>query len=443
MLKQALKGDIKKKEFIKKHKLKRTLNIFHVTAYGVGIILGTGIYALIGQGAGVAGNAVWLSFVIGAVIAGITGLSYAELGTMFPKEAAEYVYTKKAFKKKSLSFLIGWLIIIVAMIAAATVSLGFGGYLQALTGVPVILGAAGLIVAASLLNFWGIKESATTNIIFTLVEMIGLIVIVVLAIPFFGSVNYFEMPAGFMGVLSAAVLMFFAFVGFEDIVNLAEETKKPKKVIPKAIIYSLIISTVLYIIVSMAAVSIMPWESLSQSAAPLADVAETALPGAGSILGIIALFATANTVLILLIVDSRMIYGMSREKSLPKLLGKIHPKRRTPYIAILLIMIFAILFVSLFDIRSIAEVTDLGVFIIFIAVNSSLIWLRYKNPKKKRPFKVPLNIGWFPVLPLIGILITLIMFIFFNLRVVTIGLGILILGLIVYYILEKKGLVKI
>ena len=444
MPKEALKGEIKKKEFIKqKPKLKRALNLFHVTAYGVGIILGAGIYAIIGEGAGIAGNALWLSFFIGAIIAGITGLSYAELGTMYPKEAAEYIYTKKAFKKKSLAFLIGWMIIIVAVVAAATVTLGFAGYLKALTGIPIILGAIALIVGMSFLNYWGIKESATANVVFTIIEMVGLLMIIALAIPFFGSVDYFEMPSGFMGVLTASVLMFFAFVGFEDIVNLAEETKNPKKVIPKALIISIIVTTILYIVVSMAAVSIMPWDQISQSAAPLADVAESAMPGSGFILAIIALFATANTVLILLIVDSRMLLGMAREKSLPKFLGKIHPKRSTPRNAILLTMVVAIAFILYGKIGTIAKVTDLGVFIVFISVNASLIWLRYKHPNKKRPFKVPINIGKFPVLPFIGIIITTVMFSFFDLETALIGIGIVVLGLITYYILDKKGLIEV
>ena len=140
-------------------KLRRSLGLFELTAYGVGIILGAGIYALIGQAAALAGNALWMSFFIGAIIAAFTGLSYAELGTMYPKEAAEYVYSRKAFRSKRLAFMVGWLIVFVALVAAATVALGFGGYLQAITGIPMIIGAAGLILALSFLNFWGIDDS--------------------------------------------------------------------------------------------------------------------------------------------------------------------------------------------------------------------------------------------------------------------------------------------
>jgi len=251
-----------------------------------------------------------------------------------------------------------------------------------------------------------------------------------------------EMPTGLGGVFTAAVLVCFAVVGFEDIVNLAEETKKPKEVIPKALVLSIIITTVLYILVSMAAVSVVPWNVLAESTAPVADVAEAAVPGTSLLLSVIALFATANTVLILMIVESRMAWGMARERSLPKLLSKLHPKRKTPWVAIILIAIIALSAIVSGNIRTIAEVTDLGVFIIFISVNSSLIWLRYKSPNRKRPFKVPLNIGWFPVLPAIAIAITVGMFSFFNLHVALIGLGIIIAGTIVYYILTKNHWVK-
>ncbi|MBR9682567.1 MAG: amino acid permease, partial [Candidatus Aenigmarchaeota archaeon] len=264
-----------------KPKLRRSLGLFELTMYGVGIILGAGIYAIIGVGAGVAGNALWLSFLIGAIIASFTGLSYAELGTMFPKEAAEYVYMKRAFKKEYPAFLVGWLIIIVGTIAASVVALGFGGYLEALTGIPALWGALALVLGCSFLNYRGIRESANANIIFTVIEMLGLILIILFGMSHVGSVDYFEMPGGLNGVMMAAVLVFFAYVGFEDVVNLSEETKSPRKVMPKALILSVVITTIMYILVSLVAVSVIPWNVLAESSAPIADVAEASLPGTG------------------------------------------------------------------------------------------------------------------------------------------------------------------
>lgn len=434
---EVIKGKEKIEMLREKPKLKRALGLFEVTAYGVGIILGAGIYALIGKGAAVAGNALWMAFLIGAAIAALTGLSYAELGSLFPKEAAEYVYSKKAFRSKLIPFLIGWLIIITGTIAGATVALGFGGYFYAITGINPIIAAGALIIILSTLNFYGIKESARVNILFTVIEAAGLLFIIFLGISFFGSVNYFELPStGFMGVMGAAVLLFFAFIGFEDIVNLAEETRKPRKVIPKALIISVIVTAIVYVLVSISVVSILPWETLGQSAAPLADVSEAALPGSHILLSFIALFATANTVLILLIVESRMIWGMAREKSLPKILSTIHPTRKTPWVAILFTMVLAILFMSSGNIKVIAEITDIGVFLIYFSVNMSLIWLRYRRPGK-RVFRVPINIGKFPVLPALGAIFSFGMLFFFTLEVILIGIVIISLGFLVYKVLHR------
>ena len=428
----------------KKPKLKRSLSLFHVTMYGIGIILGAGIYALIGEAAGLAGNALWISFVLGAVIASFTGLSYAELGSMYPKEAAEFVYTKKAFKRQQLSFLLGWLIIFIGVVAAATVSLGFGNYLSSMTGVNPILAGGGLIVALSLLNFWGIEQSARANILFTLVELSGLLIIIFLGFTYgnMGSTDLFFSPTGFSGIFAGAILIFFAYIGFEDVVNVAEETKDPRRAIPLALFISIAVTTIIYILVSIASVSLLPWETLAASAAPLADVAESAVPGFSSLLSIIALFATANTVLIIMIVQSRMVYGMARERSLPKFLGRIHHVRRTPWISIFLIMFVALAFISIGNIRTIAEVTNFGVFVTFILVNSALIVLRYRQPRTRRPFRVPLNIGKFPILPAIAIIFALCMLLSLDLHVVGIGAGILVAGFIFYHACRFKKLVK-
>jgi len=425
--------------FRNKRRLKRALGLFEVSIYGIGVILGAGIYALIGKGAASAGNSLWLAFLFGAIIASLTGLSYAELGTIYPKEAAEYVYSRKAFKKPSLSFLIGWLEIAVDVVAASTVALGFGGYFYSLTGINPLIAAMGLVVVLSFINFYGIKESAKFNIIFTLIEVFGLLLIIILGINYFGSVNYFESPSGFTGIFSATILVFFAYIGFEEMVNVAEETKKPKRVLPIAIIVSLIVTTIIYILVSLSVVSILPWNLLGASEAPLADVAGKALPGSSLLLSAVALFATGNTVLIMLIVGSRMIYGMAHERGvLPKSFSRIHSKRRTPWIAILTVMILTIGFISFGNIKMVAEITDLGTFLVFLTVNLSLIWLRYKKPRLKRVFKVPLSIGKLPIIPLLGILSILFMLMYFGLEIYLVCFAIILSGFFVYLLLRRK-----
>jgi APA family basic amino acid/polyamine antiporter len=429
-------------------KLKRELGLFEATIYGVGIILGAGIYALIGKAAGLAGNSLWLSFLIGASIASFTGLSYAELSTLFPKAAAEYVYVRKAFGSRFLAFLLGWLIVFTGIVSASTVALGFSGYFKDLFYLGknlinekflLILISLALIAILSFINFLGIKESAKFNTIFTFVEAFGLIFIIAIALPHIGKVNYFEMPRGIKGVFSAAALIFFAYIGFEDIANIAEETKNPKKILPKAFILAILITTFLYVLTSLATVSLANWRDLGLSDAPLAFAASQFLgKNAYLVISFIALFATTNTVLIILIVTSRMLYGMAREKSLPEILALVHKKTRTPWIAVITTMIFAMIFVFIGDIAIIANLTSLAAFITFTAVNLSLIWLRYTMPKMPRAFRVPLNIGNYPLIAFFGIFSTLFMIFQFDLELILAGLAIIALGAIFYFVFRKK-----
>ncbi len=237
-------------------KLKRALGFWQVTISGAGIILGAGIYALIGVAAGVAGPALWLSFLIAGLIALCTGLSYAELASIFKGNAAEYDYTKKAFNKR-FAFIIGTMMIFAAIFTGATVAIGFGGYFATLFNTPILLTAMALIVALSLINLSGIKESTIFNIVLTVIEALGLLIIIALGIKYWGSVNLLSMPNGFSGVLQASALVFFSFVGFESIVKLTEETKDPVKNVPKAVIASVIFSTVIYVLVAISAVSVL------------------------------------------------------------------------------------------------------------------------------------------------------------------------------------------
>ena len=418
------------------YKLKKSLTLLDIVLYGIGIILGAGIYVLLGSGSGLAGNAIWISFAIAALMALFTGLSYAELSSMYPKEAAEYVYTEKAFGKKYLSFLVSWVLIVAGIVSASTVALGFGRYFtNILGGNPVII-AAILIVLLSLMNYSGIKDSARLNAISSVIEVLGLLIIIAIGIFFIGKadINYFEMsPLGFAGVMSAVSLIYFAFIGFESIVNISEEVKNARKNIPKGLMISLAISTIIYILVSFSAVSILGWEKLSQSKAPMADVMNAAFPQASLIMTIIALFATLNTVLIILIVTSRIMYGMSRRHSLPAACSRIC-KKGTPYISIFAAMMFSLLALSIGSMETIALLTTLGIFIIYIFVNISLIYLRYKKPDARRRFRSPLNIGKFPVLAAIGIAASFIMLTYFDPVLIAFEVAVMIAGLFIYKI---------
>jgi len=419
--------------------LKREIGLFEVTMWGIGTILGAGIYVLLGEVAGITGNSAWLSFILCAGIASLTGLSYAELSSIFPKEAAEYVYLNNACRREILAFIIGWLIILTGTISVSTIALGFAGYFQGLFGPPIVPIAIVLIVILSFINFFGIKESTKLNIIFTLVEISGLTLIIVIGAGNLGKVDLLEAPNGLSGILSAAALIFFAYLGFEDIVNVAEETKNPEKIIPKAIILSIIITTFLYVLVASASVSLTNWMDLSGSNAPLALAASKALgENAYLIMSLIALFATSNTVLITLVVGSRMIYGMANEGALPETLARLNPKRGTPSLAVFVIMLSSIIFVFLGDVEFVANLTSFGAFLTFASVNISLIFLRYREADLKRPFKAPLNIGRFSVIAFLGLLSCLFMIIQFDLTVILSGSLLTVMGAIVYKLLKRR-----
>jgi APA family basic amino acid/polyamine antiporter len=420
-----------------KPSLKKEIGLFEATSYGVGIILGAGIYVLIGPAAGIAGNSVWISFIIGALISSFTGLSYAELSTMFPKAAAEYVYTKKAFKSELLAFLTGWLIIFTGAVSASTVALGFASYFKALFNYPVIFTALILIVLLSLVNFCGIEESSRANILFTAAEITGLLLVIFLGMSKFGRINYFETPS-ISGIFTAAALMFFAYLGFEDVANIAEETENPEKNLPRALILSVLITAMFYVLVALSTVSLADWMVLGGHDAPLAYAASKVMGDtAFSVMSYIALFATANTVLIISIVGSRMIYGMAKGGALPLTLSKVHFKTRTPWMAILCIMSFSMFFTLLGDIKLVASITSFGVFITFALVNLSLIWLRYRKPELKRPFKAPINIGKFPVIAFLGLSSCALMVTRFDLNTVLFGAFVIGLGIIVHIVYKK------
>jgi len=429
----------------KSTQLKRKVNLFALTMYGVGNILGAGIYALIGQVVGITGNMSWLSFILAAVTGALTGLSYAELSAMYPKSAAEFVYTEEAFKIRIVSFILGWIIIFSGLFSATTVAFGFAGYLASLIGIPstllIIPIAIALIILLSGVNYIGIKTSTWTNVLFTLIEAAGLIFIIIIGIPHFGSVNYLELPIGssFFAIFSSVALIFFAYIGFEDIANIAEEVKNPAKNLPRAIIYSLIITTILYGLTAISIVSVVPYSTIAASQEPLSVVAIAGIgPIGGYIISFIALFATANTVLIMLIVTSRMIYGMARDKALPDSLSRISKKHKTPTLSVLITMILVIAMLFLGDIDIVAHATVFGVLVNFILVNISLIALRRNKPEMNRPFRLKPSIKYVPIIALFGALVCIGLLFTFDWLTLLINGIIIVVGLVVFYLLKPK-----
>jgi APA family basic amino acid/polyamine antiporter len=411
----------------KEPRLERDINLFEATIYGIGIILGAGIYALIGETFGITGAATWIAFLIAAAIALMTGLSYAELSAAFPKSAAEYTYVKEAFPgKKAFHFTVGWVLIFSGLISTATVALGFGGYFVGFMGalnptMAIIAVAIVLICIMTFVNFIGIEESAKLNIVFTVIEAAGVIFIIVIGfmnLSGAGSVDFFEFPAGTsniaLAVMTAASLIFFAYIGFEDIANIAEETEKPERTIPRALILSIIITTILYILVALSIAAMDP-ATLGGATNPFAEIVATVLGSdlAIILISIVALFATANTVLIMLIVGSRMLYGMSNSGALPKIFSKVHKRTRTPWVAIIFTAAISIGFLFLGGIGLVARASIFSVLLVFFIINVALIYLRKTQPDIERPFKIKPSIKWVPIIPLLGAVTTMVLLITF------------------------------
>lgn len=394
--------------------LKRELGLFEITLYGIGMIVGAGIYALIGKVAGLAGNGVWLSFLLSSLLAVFTGLSYAELSSVFTKDSAEFDYVRHATKSRYLSYIVAWFMLGSMIVSATTVALGFGGYLSGILGIgnPVFFAALSIFIF-TLINFIGIKISAKINDVATILEVGGLLLIIFGVLAVIGlnlnyapvEVNYFDFS--YSGVVSGAILAFFAYIGFGSIAKMGEEVKNPEKTLPKAILLSILITTILYIGVAVASITIASPPELYASSEPAALVAEKINPNLKLILSIIALFSTGNTILLILISSSRMLYGLASQKVFPSILSQVNKFTSTPHYAVFVTGIMAVALLIYSDIKTVAEVTNLWIFICYFFVNLSVILLRYKKLEKKRGFRMPLNIGKFPLPAFFGIITSL------------------------------------
>lgn len=424
-------------------RLKRALGLPEVTLSGVGIILGAGIYALLGEAAGLAGNAVWAAFGISAVMAACTGLSYAELSSMFPRASAEYAYVGQVFGRK-VAFLVGWLILASGVLSAATVALGFGGYAFGISGIPIVLAALLLIAGIAALGVYGIRETALLAIAMTLVEAGGIVFVIVVGLPYLGSVDYFAMPNGMPGLFQASALVFFAYMGFEEMVKLAEETREPERTIPRALVLALAAAVVLYMLVTVSAVSVLGWEGLAATPAPFAAIAETTLGGnAAAAISLVALCATANTSLLLIIATSRLAWGMADDGVLPVPLTRVHPTFKTPWVAVAAVAALAVAFTLPGEIAAVANATNFALFLTFALINATVIALRVREPAAPRPFRIPLTVRSVPLIPVFGIISSFFLILQIEVVIVLLGIGILAAGWGVWRVSARWGKGKV
>ncbi len=392
-------------------KLRRALTTPLLTLYGLGVTVGAGIYVLVGATADIAGPFAAFSFVVAALVVSLTALSYAELATRFPVSAGEAAYVEAGFQKRWMAAFVGLAVAASGVISASAVAIGAASYLHALTGFAIPVLTISVVLIMGLIALWGITESVFVAAVITIIEIAGLLFVIGWGMSVQDPQGYgislmlppLELDA-WRGIFAASLLAFFAFVGFEDMANVAEEVKDPVRTIPKAILLTLVLATVLYLGTSMTVLLVVPIDVLSTSAAPLALVFSNAPEVIKQGFSAVAIVATVNGVLIQMIMTSRVIYGLADRDHLPRVLAIVPKATQTPVVSTLLVVAIIVLLTQTIPIGILAERTSQIVLGVFVLVNISLILLKMKPDEAAKHFRVPL------VVPILGVITSALLF---------------------------------
>ena len=374
----------------------------------VGDIIGAGIYARVGEVAGAVGGAIWVSFLVAIVIAALTGLSYAELVTKYPGAAGAALYVDRAFKTPFFTFVIAFAVVASGLASVSAIALAFGGdYLSVFLDAPTVAVAALFVLALGLVNFWGISEAVWLNVVLcTVVSIVGLLLVTVVGIAAYASgigdlgrpFTFSAETAAPLAVVAGASIAFYAMLGFEDSVNVAEEAHDPVRNYPRALLGGLAVAGVVYVVVAFVAALVVNPGTLAGSTGPLLEVVALgplSFLAPPQLFSFIALLAITNTALINLIMASRVVYGMARQGVVPGALGKIHRARRTPWVAIAFTTLIPLVLVTTGDTSDLAQTTVALLLAVFTIVNVSVLVLR-RDRVEHRHFKAPV------VIPLLG-----------------------------------------
>jgi len=388
-------------------RLRRSLGLPLAVLYGLGVTIGAGIYVLIAPAAARAGMHAPFSFILAALVMAPSAASFAELGSRLPQSAGEATYVRAGLKSDVLAFIVGLLVVTAAVISAATVSRGSAGYIHVFLDVPLDVIVVGVVLMMGAITAWGILESVSIAGVMTLIEIGGL-----LMIAFVGAADVPDLlarlpeaweglggTAAWTGILSAVLLAFFAFTGFEGLANIAEEVKEPARTLPRAIFLTLILVTLLYVVVVWVALIAVPRDELAATQAPLSLVFERATGGSPAVITAISIVATINGIVVFMVMGSRVLYGMAAQGLLPKLLGRVNRRTRTPLQATALVVTLTLLLAVVFPIEGLAEATARLSLVIFVFVNAALI--KMKIDRVAAPpgaFVVP---AWVPVAGLV------------------------------------------
>ena len=427
-------------------KLKRNVGLFGAASVGIANIIGAGIFVVSGVAAGLAGPSVILSFLLAGFIALMTALSSAELASFITETGASYAYTKRAFGK-FLSFFVGWFKYFDYIAGAAAVSVGFAAYFTALFGLtgslPLILAAIGLPIVFMLLNLVGIKESTRIISMMVLIKVFVLVLLIFVGgyyLAQFFNISQFTpfFPNGINGTFNGAAIIFFAFLGFNTVAMMSEETKEPERTIPKALILAFVVTFIFYVCIAFLEIGILDWQKLGMSASPLNDLAITISDNRIFIdlISFSALIATGSVVLSSIIGGTRASFAMGRDGLLPGKFDKISKRFGTPYFSVIVAGLIIVCLAGVFynDINTIASVVNFGSLFTYLFVHLSLMKLRKSKPDVIRPFKVPL----YPVVPIMGaISCVLLMYYLSDTAKITSVLWAL-FGLLVFVLMTKR-----
>lgn len=388
-------------------KLNRTLGLSLLVLYGLGTIVGAGIYAVIGEVAAGAGVYTPLAFLVAAVIAVFSAMSLAELSARYPKSAGEAVFVREGFGLKPLSTLVGLLVVLSGIVSAATIVNGAVGYVQDLAQIDRGFIIVGLVVFLGAVASLGVGKSVGVAAIIAVIEVAGLLLVI-----WSGRGELSNLPDVFAaappldasiltgGILGGALLAFYAFIGFEDMVNMAEEVKDPVKNMPRAILLVLALSSLIYVSLALVIVASMDMEALRKSGAPLADVFAHTSGLDGSMISVVAILAIINGGLVQIIMGARVIYGLTQQGSLPKVLGRLNPKTRTPVTATFIVAGIVLALALGGTLNGLASITSMLLLTVFTLVNLALLKIKARGPS---PEGVP---DYPKFVPLLGALIS-------------------------------------
>jgi amino acid transporter len=379
-----------------------------LTLYGLGTIVGAGIYVLVGEVVNEAGLFAPVSFLLAAFIATFIAFTYAELSSRFPRSAGEAYYIHQAFNRKMLSQLTGWSIVLIGFVSSATIVNGFVGYFNVYVQAPVWLVIVAVILLLAFVAAWGISESVWLASIITIIELSGLVfvVYVVTQLDYHQPITIGELFPSFeaavwSGIVLGAFIAFYAFIGFEDIVNVAEEVIHPRRTLPLGILTALVISTILYVLVSLAAIYALPVEKLSISNAPLVEIVAQYDQSAVLVMGVISMIAVVNGVLIQIIMASRVIYGMACQRLAPQIFSRINARTQTPLWSTAFVAMVVLILALSFTLVTLAKITSFVTLVVFATMHLSLIVIKGNEPTPAYAMVYPL---WIPVT---GLLVSL------------------------------------